>query len=258
MKKRDVHVLFSLLGLSDQARDCYLCLLDLKTARARDVAEVTGIHRTMIYKPLDALIDVGLVSETRVRGVKTYVPAHPELIQTLIDERSRHARAALPSLFAQFTETARAHAPKLRFHADLEGLRSVLEEILANKTRSYRVMGAFHDEAFLRALGDDYLEDWTRRRIANKVHHQTLRPPLTATHLKADPSTYREDPRYLREVRFIALPADVPMLTYLYDKNVAFVSGRLGSFFAAVIESEDLFTTLNAMFEVMWMGAKRS
>jgi Predicted transcriptional regulators len=200
MKHRDIDALFSLLGLSDQARDCYLCLLDLKTVRAREIAEATGIHRTVIYKPLDELIDIGLVSEIRVRGVKTYTPTHPELIQTLINERSRHAQAALPSLFVQFAETAHTRTPKIRFHADLEGLRSVLEEILTNKTAFYRVMGAFHDEAFLRALGEGYLEDWTRRRIANKVHHQTLRSPLTAAHRKADPSLYEEDPRYLREV----------------------------------------------------------
>lgn len=258
MKHSDVSSLFSLLGLSDQAKKCYLCLLRLKTARARDVAEMTEIHRTVIYKPLDELIAAGLASEVHVRGVKTYTPTHPELIQTLIDERSRHARAALPSLFAEFSETARTHTPRIRFHADLEGLRSVMEEILLSKDKFYRVMGAFHDEAFLRALGEKYLEDWTRRRIAHKVHHQTLRPPLTAAHRKADPSTYEEHPRYLREVRFTALPTNVPMLTYLYDKKVVFISGRIGSFFAAVIESEDLYTTMNAMFEILWKGAGKS
>lgn len=254
----DVDALFSVLGLSEQAQTCYIALLALKTAKASEIAEATDLHRTIIYKPLEELVRMGLVSEKRVRGVKTYVPTHPELIQRIVDDRIRHAQAALPSLIEQFAETTPSRTPSIRFHADLKGIRSVLEEILTCHDRFYRVVGAFHDEAFLRALGDNYLNDWTKRRIERGVRHQTLRPPLESSHLKLDPSTYEEHPRYLREVRFVQLPKDIPMLTYLYDKKAVFISGRMGSFFAAVIESEDLFITLNAIFEMLWRIAKKT
>lgn len=250
--------LFALLGLGPHAADCYLAILDLKRARARDVAKATGLHRTILYKPLESLTQHGLITEQIENGVRTYLPLHPDFLRNLMAERTKLVDQAIPDLVQRFSTGKAVSIPKFRFHGDLDGIRSVLEDILRSPSKFYRVIGAFNDEAFLLALGDHYLEDWTKRRIAAGVHHQTLRPPLKESQKDIAPMMYQSNKKYLREVRFANLPLTTPILIYLYDEKVAFVSGRMGSFYASVQESKDLFVTLNSVFDLLWLSGSET
>ncbi len=99
--------------------------------------------------------------------------------------------------------------------------------------------------------------DWTERRIANGVDHQSLRPLQWKENLHNTAAIFSGvGKEFLRDYRFAPIPGDLPILIYLFDEKVAFISGRPEHTYAAVLESSDIFKTLNSLFEIIWNVAE--
>lgn len=249
---------FTWLGVSEQAAACYLALLDLKQANATNIAKQARLHRTFVYKHLTELKERGLVFESIRRGRRFYEPAHPQVIEAMVEERVHDiSSSVLPMLMSAFSK-GEYEQPKFRIYADIDGVKRVLEEVLENPTRFYRIIGAYYDQAFQAALGQGFWERWTERRIKNGCAHESLRPySMKEIDLKEQNfAVIARGKEYLRDYRYIDIA--MPILIYAYDNKLAFISARIGSAYAAVLESKDACTAFNSIFELLWRTASEN
>ena len=243
--------LFAGLGLKEDAGVVYLASLELGESRAADIAKKAKLNRSVAYGLLDDLTNRGFVQVKQRSGVKQFAAEDPAVITRRFVERALEAQELLPGLSKLF-KAGEGVGPKMRFYADFEGIRTVFEELLDNKSKHYRVIGSFLEEA-TEGIGKDFLEKWTRRRIKAGVSHRALRSvEIKKEEDKWNPIFRTRGKSALRDYRYAPFSIKLPALIFLFDDKIAFISGRLGAPYAAVVESKDLFQTLSELFEVIW------
>ncbi|MDD5726069.1 MAG: helix-turn-helix domain-containing protein [Patescibacteria group bacterium] len=241
------------LGLDESSVKVYLANLALGKAGASELARRAKLTRTSVYRCLEKLADKGLVHKEILEGKNFFRPVSPDYIPELIDRQVSELSAVLPWLEKVFT-ASKQKAPSFRFYGEASGIRTVLEEVLRCKSKSYDIFGSVHDDEFIYSVTEKYLADWMRRRIKAGVYHRSLRPQI-AKRIQAkfsNPYFAESGKRMLREIRYAPPSIKIPVLIYLFDDKVAFVNGKLGRQFAAILESKEMFESLESLFQYLW------
>lgn len=252
---RSVSQALGSLGLSTDQVDVYLACLS-GGGTAAEIAKQAQINRTVVYRHLEELSERGLVHVGIAAGKRTYVAAKPDILTTILRQNLSDVESVLPLLLATYASNEPSQL-KLRFYTDVAGIKTVMEEILNCEHKFYRVIGAFYDKQFRTMLSTKYLKDWAVRRIERGVSHQGLRPDVEpADRKELGPLFMDSSKEVLREFRTIPISADLPLLIFLFDDKVSLVGARMGHAYAAVLDSKDLFTVLNTIFELLWTTAK--
>lgn len=254
--KKELTEPLSMLGLEEGTSQTYVACLKLGKSKANDIAKEAEIHRTVIYRHLDELVKLGLISLSNEGGTRIYTPANPTRIGDIIKEKMAQTELIIPTLLALYS-AASPGKPAFRYYTDSKGVRVVFEEILACHRKFYRHIGGFTQQDFRRTLGDEWMTNWTERRIENGVDHQSIRPLEWKENMhNTNPLFTGIGKAFLRDYRFAPVPGNLPILIYLFDEKVAFISGRPDHIYAAVLESADIFNTLNSLFEIIWNVAE--
>lgn len=241
-----------ILGMDHDTAMTYLACLTLGKSRAADIAKSAKLHRTVVYRHLEELADRGLLHVAIEANTRLYSPANPTMIQEIIKERLAETESILPALLSLYA-TASPGKPAFRYYTDVAGIRTIFEEILDSPGKFYRHIGFFHQKDVRRLLGESWLEDWSERRIARGVDHESIRPmEWKEKQIDNQPIYQGVGKAFLRDYRYAPIPANLPVLIYLYDGKVAFLGARIGHIYAAVLESKDIYDTLNSIFDLIW------
>ncbi len=252
MNKNEIKHTLTYLGLKEDTAGAYLACLSLGSATASDIAKAAKLPRTVAYGHLDELETRGLVSASISGGTKKFTANDPDILLKIADQQKEELQSALPALLDIFTSSS-SNRPKLRFYADLLGIKTFHESILDSQDKFYRVMGSINDEELHKTVGVKYVLDWTQRRIELGIDHKSLRPLSSKPKGDAKKSLLTQSNReVLREIRYAPESIRLPILIYLFDNKAAFVSGRAGNLYAAVLESKDVFDSLVSIFEAIW------
>jgi len=244
------------LGLDPEQSKVYAACLKLGKGKAQEIAKTANIHRTVVYQHLEKLAERGLVHVSVVKGTREYAVANPNVILSIFKQREKEIEAVLPLLLSLYA-AGHPSKPQFRFYTDIAGVRTVLEEVLESSSKFYRHIGAFYDREFLLLLGLDFLKDWSERRIARGVDHRSLRPEgRKQLDREMDDIFIGRGKKFLRDYRYLSIPADLPILIYLFDEKVAFVGARVGHVYAAVLESKDVYDVLGHIFDRLWETAE--
>lgn len=251
--KHELAARLNILGMDHDTATTYLACLTLGKSRATEIAKNAKLHRTVVYRHLEELADRGLLQVTLEANTRTYTPANPSIIAEIIKEKLAETESLIPTLLSLYA-AASPGKPAFRYYTDVAGIRTVFEEMLLSPGKFYRHIGFFYQKEVRRLLGEKYLEDWTERRIALRVDHQSIRPmEWKAQERQEEKAIYQGvGKEFLRDYRYAPIPADLPVLIYLYDGKVAFLGARIGHIYAAVLESKDVFDTLNSIFDMIW------
>lgn len=77
-------------GLSEEQALTYDALLEKGPLKASSIAKWTGIKRSLVYKVLEQLINIGLVSEKGGKGaVSIFSPNHPSLLLNSFEQKEK-------------------------------------------------------------------------------------------------------------------------------------------------------------------------
>lgn len=241
------------LGLDQQTVKVYLANLTLGKAGASELAKKARLTRTSVYRCLDKLAEKGLVHKEISGGKSFFITASPNFIPELINRQASELSAVLPWLEKVFS-SSKQKAPSFRFYAEAGGIKTVLEEVLRCKSKNYDIFGSIYDDEFIYSVTEKYLADWMRRRIKAGVYHRSLRPQVAKRIQKkfSNPYFSESGKRMMREIRYAPPSIKIPILIYLFDDKVAFVNGKLGRQFAAVLESKEMFESLESLFQYFW------
>lgn len=230
------------LGLEGKLVKFYLAALKLGTAPVQIIAKEAGISRTTAYDVLGRLLEEGLVARIEKEGVTLVVAEDPNILLESLEERQRRLRDVLPELRSIYNRSG--VKPRVRFYEGVEGIKTVMRDVLACKTTTVR--GILSMAAMLEAPGLDFMNDFIASRIMNGKLLRVVRSKSEET-----AAIWLTDVPQLRELRHA--PTDTPFLmtTFLYDDKACFISSRRERF-GIIIESNEFAGVQKQLFELLW------
>ena len=156
------------LGLSKNEIEVYLKLLEMRIAKAMDIAKATRLHRPNVYDALDRLVKKGLVGHYTRENIKYYEVIDPEQLMHILKVKELKLQKIIPELkILQFE----AKPPSsIKILEGIAGARKTLIDLISN-TKELYVLGVPQD--LPKDLGEGWLKEWHNKRIKNKVlfHH---------------------------------------------------------------------------------------
>ncbi|MFA5206001.1 MAG: helix-turn-helix domain-containing protein [Lentisphaeria bacterium] len=236
------------LGLGGRPGALYLALLAHGRGTAAELARAAGLKRTTAYDLLAELAAQKLASVTFAGKRRVFAAEPPENLQRRIERQSHALDRLLPDLNDLFYR--HGIRPRVRYYEGAEGIRYVHEELLKVKAREYFYFGSML--GFQKALGQEYLLDFIRRRIRRKIWSNALR---IRTEEIDDPLAAAGDTNY-RRVRYLAKPpADTVANLTLYDDKIAVCSSAQENY-GLIIESREMHTILKLIWDCLWAVAE--
>src|SRR3989338_4104352 len=127
-------------GLSEEQALAYQALLDKGPQRASDLSKWTGIKRGLIYKVLEQLETMSLISKKGGPGtVATFSPSHPSLLLSNIERKEKEIALSkelltnsIGTLSSKFNLIA--GKPNIQFFEGKEGVARVANDSIHSKS----------------------------------------------------------------------------------------------------------------------------
>lgn len=235
-------------GLGRTQADAYLALTALGDAGAAEVARQAGMPRTSAYAALAALASAGLVTTTMRGRRKRFVAAPPKALLEL----PRRQESLLRSLLGDIGGLARRNQtrPRIAVHEGKAGIIHVNELLLSARSRSYCYVGSSRE--MVDAMGEEYLRDYVRRRVARGIRVRAVR--VRGSEAKLD--CLGSGARWLREVRYLDRPVDRDLVSlYVWDDRVS-ITSTIQEGFGIVIDSAECAAMVRLMWETLWEVAR--
>ena len=239
------------LGFSDKEASVYLALLELGPATTSEISRVAKINRTTGYDILESLVNDGLVNPLGDAKIQKYAAENPDKVIVFLENKIKQSQEKLkmaynliPELLSVFNEKEK---PKIKFYEGVERVKEAFNDTLSAEIE---IVGyAVGTDAFI-AVGEEYLRDYFKRRVAKNISVRVIAPD--------DPDTLKVIARDKEEMReSYVVPRDkfyFTTETNIYNDKVLIVSWK--EKFAVMIESKEIADAQKKVFELAWLGAK--
>jgi sugar-specific transcriptional regulator TrmB len=245
------------LGLSNKEARVYIANLTLGPAGVQQIADTSGIKRVTTYVILEALVNLGLVSQTN-KAKKTFFNAEaPENLRRLIEKREQSLedqKQQLDELLPQLKELKSVSrvAPVIKFYEGAEGIHTVIWTIFeeSKKTGLKEIYAVTNRDQLYNVFPDIGAMRTNPARLASGFHSKVLF--TTSDEALKNVSDVGKN----RESRYIP-PDTFPIngdMTIIGDK-VAIVSFDKSIPVAVVIDSSELVRTFTTLFMLAWQTA---
>lgn len=242
-------------GLTAEQSLVYEMLLKLGPNPARKIAQNTPYKRTLVYKILEDLGKLGLVTrKDEVGKVSVFEPAHPLKLKDLAEKKEQQAKAAqtaLEGILGQLTSDFNliSGRPGVRYFEGIEGAKKVLADSL-NATSE--ILSYIDNEAVDRyypKVNEEYVSMRKQRKIKKRMI--MVDSEYTKKHEKPD------DPA-MTDIRVIASPTPFATVMQIYDNKVSYISisADANKLMAAIIEHPNIAQMHKTLFESLWAVAK--
>lgn len=236
------------IGLGDKEADIYIRLLNSPHQTAQQLADATGIKRTNVYRLLDSLQALNLVTATET-GVKRFSVTEPQSLQQLLQTKQASLKQATSSLMATMP-TIRAQyslsldRPGVVHMIGEDGLERLLLDMINSKTEVLLVAGEEPlDEAVLQKFRELIMQRKangvaTRALFHDGTHHDRI---VNKFHDRGF------------DVRFLDSP-EFPSEVIVYEDNVVF-SVYDPAIITTIITNAQFAGTMRLMFDALWRTA---
>ena len=237
------------LGLSEKAARIYVALLQLGSGTVQDLSHRAGLVRTTCYPLLADLEQHGLVTTTRSGKKVVYVAEHPEALVADIEGRMSVARSLVPTLAHVLAGNSKR--PRIEIYEGVAGAWRAYEDVIKGENHEVKAFVPA-DEAIAIASGKK-VKEYIRKRVKKGISMRAI--------MQRTPLIEKEYARYgkadFREAHFVdARQFPIPVEIDLYPPhNIAITSFRDG--IGMIIRSEQVYTALNSIFELLWMATKK-
>ena len=247
------------LGLSEKEARVYLANLNLGPSSVQRIAEHAEIKRVTTYVILEALVNLGLVSQS-TKGKKTlFIAEDPVSLSRLIakreaelNEQKQNFDAILPQL--KNLNNVPVEAPVVKFYDGAEGIKSIMKTFYRSvEAEGVKQAYGLSNIDQLWALFPEFRETATNpTRVKSGIRSQIIYTSKEGSVFKG------ADQRKLREARYV--PGD----KYPISGDLSIVGPHLllmslmGSKPVAVtIRSEEIAQGMLAFFKLAWEGAEK-
>jgi sugar-specific transcriptional regulator TrmB len=241
-KIMEIRQILEQFGLKGKKADVYLASLELGSATVIEIAKKAAIKRTTGYDILMELIKMGLVSETIKGKKRLFIGENPEKIQKDLQKKESLFAKILPQL--KSIHNISGIKPKIRYFEGREGLIEVYDDALKY---AGEIM-AFGSEDVYKVLGQDWVEDYIKRRVRKEIRVRAILP--STEYLEKE--IFVRDQKQMRTCKPIKkekYPFSIEIDIYGHQK-VALISNK--ERLAIIIESAEIYKTMKFIFELVW------
>jgi len=228
-------------GLTPKQARVYIASLQLGAATVQSIATAAQTERTNAYDAIEALITKRLMSITSEGKKNLYVAEPPENLERILAERQASLTSLLPELRSLYNLSD--SKPRIRYYPGLEGYKAVYEDTL---TATTELFGIYSVQDIIDVLGKEYVDKVVERRIKAGITLQVIR-----SREREIPGVYPNTDQELREVRLAPAGMVFPIVTYVYDDKVIFLSSKK-ELFGLIMESQDIAQANKNYFEALW------
>lgn len=235
-------------GLTPTETTLYITGITLVPCTAQVLAKTTHIKRPTVYHALDTLKEKGLVSEHKSGSKTHYIMAHPEHIQTLVenkrallDEQTIQLKKIIPLL----TELRSSNEKTEVIHQfGIEGAKMIMDVAFRCKSKHWDIIAPYQN--FLREE-KEFAEQYLRTRLIQGITARTL------WELKRDERKLTQEERGTRNPRILpeALKGKFESMIIIFDDKIALFTSHK-NLSAILITSNETHALFQAMFNGLW------
>jgi predicted transcriptional regulator len=245
------------LGLSNKEARVYIANLMLGPAGVQQIADTSGIKRVTTYVILEALVNLGLVSQTNKTKKTLFNAEAPDNLRRLLEKREesvREQKQQLNELLPQLSQLTMLpkEAPSVKFYDSAEGIRTVMKSVIADAIKegvsvlhgasNIDQLFAFFPEIAAANANPDRIEAGMR----SKYLYTTEKGPI----LQATDDGTRRQSRFVPLDRY-KLNGDITVV----GDTIALLSLTGTRPLGVVIKSSELSKALRGLIEMAWDAA---
>jgi hypothetical protein len=160
----------------------------------------------------------------------------------MLDEKESKLKSLLPELRSLYNLSE--FKPRIKYYPGIEGYKTVYEDTLT--TSNKRLFGIYSNKSIIEVLGEEYINDMVKRRVAKGIFLQTIHPRSNDL-----PGFWGTSGNEMREVRLAPANLDLPVVSFAYDNKVINLSSKKETF-GLIIESQDMATAQLSLFQSLW------
>jgi sugar-specific transcriptional regulator TrmB len=239
-------------GLSEEQSAIYSALLDKGPLKAGAIASWTGIKRGLIYKVLDQLKNMGLITEKGGEGtVAVFSPNHPSRLAEIMEQKEKALALAketvsfsLGALSSKFNLLS--GKPNVQFYEGEEGIKKVLEDTLMVPpgTEIY----TYADIEAITKYIPEINKDYSNKRESLKIKKRGL--VLDTEKAREIIKDYHTD---VTETRFIKSDiGEFETVIQIYENKISYITLKNDSMIGVIIEDSSIYKIHKAIFETLW------
>lgn len=238
-------------GLSETEAKFYASALALDGANIDKLAKHADLNRTSSYSVLERLKELGLVSQVRKKKKMVVKAIQPEKLFDLLDEKKEAIENILPDMKALF-DISRGK-PDVQFYEGVEGLKTVMNSILAEAKELY-VFG--EADSFIRAI-PGWTEDYVSKRIKKGIRVKMIMKasPFAIKSIKATLAKGNASKYIKARVLPPAYRIDYSGFDLFNNKVVLYSFEKQNN--AVVIESGIISSMMKTVFDLLWAESEK-
>lgn len=232
--------------LTEREAKVYLAALEIGRSRVSVIAKKAELNRITTYEILKRLVQLGLAQSSMQKNVQTFTVVPPETVVQKMESHLHVAQTLLPQL--TLLNRANPTKPSISFFEGVEGIRTLYENSLECKEKM--ILNIANPDNLLRAIGDEFFEQYVKKRVRRKIHVRVLLPnaPTNREFEKVNPKEMREA-RYLDQKEF-----DFSNEIFMYDSTTVLIS--FSSLVGVSIEDRDISKMMCGLWQIAWKSAK--
>lgn len=240
-------------GLNPEQAAIYEAMLRLGPSPARKISQNSPYKRSLVYKILDELAELGLATKKDEIGkISLFEPAHPIKLRELVEKqerKTRDAQVALDGVMAQLSSSFNliSGKPGVQFFEGLEGVNKITADSLTAKGVIYSYVDNEAVSKYVPKINDEYVKK--RERLGIKKQMITV----DGEYIRRKVKTYNPA---VSEVRVI--PSQYPFVSVMqiYDNKISYLTLDEKNMIGIIIDDPYLAKMHKTLFEYTWSVAK--
>jgi sugar-specific transcriptional regulator TrmB len=239
-------------GLTPEQALIYEYLLVNGQSPAGKLALKTPLKRGLIYKVLEQLSDLGLVTKHDKPGkVAQFEPAHPNKLQELAEAKEKAAKAAQSALAGTLPDLTSAFnlatgKPGVRFYDGIQGVREAGYDSLKAQGEILTYIDNEKVNKLYPDLNKEYVQIRKRLKIPKKMI--TIDSEFIRAH---GPKIVSTD----TQIRLIKNLEGFSTVMQVYNNTVSYISLTPNGIVSMLIENETLAKMHKTLFYALWEHA---
>jgi sugar-specific transcriptional regulator TrmB len=235
-------------GLSEEQAVTYEALLDKGPQKASFLANWTGINRSLTYKVLEQLENMGLVEKKDSKGsVSVFSPAHPSLLLDKIERDKKNLELAknmiglgLGSLTSKYNLLS--GKPSIRFFEGEDGIKAITDDLPRKEKEIKQIIDISQALASFKEATLGYID----KRVKLGVNKKMLVPDTKENR------EYVKKGSPMTEFRFLPKSFDIPTSLQTYEDKITILTLKEDKKIGIIIEDPDISTAIESIFDTLW------
>ncbi len=237
-----------IFGLNQNQAKVYLALLKLGQANVLEIANKTGLSRISVYDTLEDLSAYGYISFILRGKRKFYIPESPKKLEKKLIFEQKLAQKQLPLLENLFNTIS--HRPSVYFLEGKEGLKSMVEDVLASIPDSGQYEVMYNPEAEMAIVGKETWDKWVEERKRRNIWIR-----LICERSRGSKKWAKKGEKTNRVVRFLPKGQKILVSYHIYGNKVSIFS-LSEPVVGVIIENNEIAEMQRLQFEYIWKALK--